>query len=153
MTSQYVVFMLGDQRCALNLYSVDRVVHMVKITLLPKAPAIVLGVVNVQGNVIPVIDVRRRFGLPERQISLNDHLLVTHTARRSFALVVDAVVDVVECQEQSLSMTKSILPAAEYLEGVMKLKSGLVLIHDLEAFLSLEEEDSLNRVMDASRGA
>jgi Chemotaxis signal transduction protein len=106
-----------------------------------------------RGNVIPVIDVRRRFALPERQISLNDHLVVTHTARRSFALVVDAVVDVVECQEQSLAMTKSILPTAEYLEGVMKLKSGLVLIHDLEAFLSLEEEDSLNRAMDAGRGA
>lgn len=153
MTSQYVVFMLGDQRCALNLYSVDRVVHMVKITLLPKAPAIVLGVVNVQGSVVPVIDVRRRFGLPERQISLNDHLVVTHTTRRPFALVVDAVVDVVECREQSLAPTGSVLPAAEYLEGVMKLESGLVVIHDLEAFLSLEEEDSLNRAMDAGRGA
>lgn len=153
MTSQYVVFLLGDQRCALNLYSVDRVVHMVKITLLPKAPVIVLGVVNVQGSVMPVIDVRRRFGLPERRISLNDHLVVTHTTRRPFALVVDAVVDVVECQEQSLAPTASVLPAAEYLEGVMKLKSGLVIIHDLEAFLSLEEEDSLNRAMDAGRGA
>jgi purine-binding chemotaxis protein CheW len=153
MTSPYVVFMLGDQRCALSLHSVDRVVHMVKITLLPRAPAIVLGVVNMQGSVIPVVDVRRRFGLPERQISLNDHLVVTHTTRRPFALVVDAVVDVVECQEQNLAMTKSILPTVEYLEGVMKLKSGLVLIHDLEAFLSLEEEDSLDRAMDASRGA
>ena len=67
---QLLVFALGDQRCALYLPVVDRVVRMVEITPLPKAPDIVLGVVNVHGEVIPVINVRKRFGLPQRDIAL-----------------------------------------------------------------------------------
>lgn len=86
-----IIFTLDDQRYALPLPAVDRVVRMVAIIPLPNAPDIVLGVVNFQGRVIPVIDVRRRFRLPEREIALTDQLLVAHTARRPVALVADAV--------------------------------------------------------------
>lgn len=147
MTNQYVVFILDAQRYALHLSAVDRVVHMVHITPLLKAPDIVFGVVNIQGRVIPVIDVRRRFRLPAREIVLADQLIVAHTARRTVALVADAVMDVVECSEQSLIAAESILPAVEYLEGVVKLKDGLILVHNLDTFLSLEEDNSLYRAL------
>ncbi|HUY04574.1 MAG TPA: chemotaxis protein CheW [Rhodocyclaceae bacterium] len=148
MTEQYVVFILDAQRYALRLSAVDRVVRMVHITLLSRAPDIVLGIVNMQGGVIPVINVRRRFRLPEREIALGDQLVVAHTARRAVALAVDTVTDVVECSEQDLIAAKSILPAVEYLEGVVKLEDGLILVHDLDTFLSLEEENSLDRALE-----
>ena len=69
-SNQLVVFALDDQRYALHLSAVDRVVPMVRVTPLPKAPDIVIGVVNVQGRVIPVINMRRRFRLPEREAAL-----------------------------------------------------------------------------------
>ena len=148
MTNQYVVFVLDTQRYALHLSAVDRVVQMVRVTPLSKALDIVLGVVNIQGRVIPVINLRRRFRLPEREIALTDQLIVAHTARRPVALVADAVMDVIECSEQSLVAAQSILPAADYLEGVVKLKDGLILVHDLDTFLSLEEENSLDRALE-----
>ncbi|MES2366964.1 MAG: chemotaxis protein CheW [Pseudomonadota bacterium] len=144
---QLLVFALGDQSCALYLQVVDRVVRAVEITPLPKAPDIVLGVVNVQGCVIPVINVRKRFGLSERDITLTDQLVITHTARRPVALVVDTVTSVVECIARQLVVAEGILPGLEYVQGVAKLKDGLILIYNLEQFLSLEEDVFLDQAM------
>jgi len=145
-----VIFTLDDQRYALPLPAADRVVRMVAITPLPNAPDIVLGVVNFQGRVIPVVNVRRRFRLPDREIALTDQLVIAHTARRPVALVADAVLDVIACAAQSRIAAENILPNLEYVEGVVKLSDGLILIHDLDKFLSLEEEDALDRVLDTA---
>lgn len=144
-----IVFSLDRQRYALPLHAVDRVVRMVAITPLPKAPDIVLGVVNLQGHVIPVIDIRRRFSLPEKKIALTDQLVVAHTLRRPVALVADAVHDVIG-SAQGLIETENILPGLEYVEGVVKLTDGLILIHDLDRFLSLKEESSLDLALETS---
>jgi len=143
-----IVFSLDEQRYALPLPAADRVVRMVAITPLPNAPDIILGVVNFQGRVIPVINMRRRFGLPEREIALTDQLIVAHTARRPVALVADAVLDVIACAAQSLIAAENILPGVEYVEGVVKLSDGLILIHDLDKFFSLEEESSLDQALE-----
>lgn len=149
-TNSLIVFTLDDLRYALSLHAVDRVVRMVAIRPLPKAPAIVLGVVNIQGRVIPVVNMRRRFHLMEREIALTDQLVVAHTARRPVALVADAVLDVIVCPAQSLIAAEQIVPGIEYVEGVIKLEEGLILIHDLDKFLSLEEENFLTHVLENS---
>jgi purine-binding chemotaxis protein CheW len=148
MANQYIVFILDEQRYALHLSAVDRVVRMVHITPLPNAPDIVLGVVNMQGRVIPVINVRQRFNLPKREIALTDQLIFARMERRPVALVADAVTGVVECSEHSLVPAEEILPEFKYLEGVIKFRDGLILIHDLDKFLSLEEEESLDVALD-----
>lgn len=144
------VFTMDDRRYALPLHAVDRVVRMVAVTPLPKAPDIVLGVVNIQGRVIPVINMRRRFRLPEREIALTDQLVVAHTVRRPVALVADAVLDVIACPVQSMIAAGEVLPNIEYVGGVVKLADGLILIHDLDRFLSLEEEDLLDYALENS---
>jgi purine-binding chemotaxis protein CheW len=143
-----IVFSLDRHRYALPLQVVDRVVHMVAVTPLPRAPDIVLGVVNLQGRIIPVINMRRRFSLPEKEIALTDQLVIAHTSRRPVALVADAVQDVIASSAQSLIETENILPGVEYVEGVVKLADGLILIHDLDTFLSLEEESFLNQALE-----
>lgn len=145
--NQLVVFSLDDQRYALRLSAVDRVVYMVRVTPLPKAPDIVIGVVNVQGRVIPVINMRRRFHLQEREIALTDRLVIAHTARRPVALAADAVAGIIEYPGQDIVAAEDILPGAEHVEGIAKLEDGLILIHDLDRFLSLEEEQSLDRAL------
>ncbi len=143
-----IAFFLGNQRYALPLSSVDRVVRMVAITPLPKAPDIVLGVVNLQGQVIPVVNMRRRFSLPDKAIALTDQLIIAHTSQRPVALVADAVHDVIADSSQTLIETENILSGIEYVAGVIKLEDGLILIHDLDKFLSLEEESSLNQALE-----
>jgi purine-binding chemotaxis protein CheW len=146
-----IVFTLDEQRYALHLEAVERIVRLAEVTPLPKAPEIVLGVVNVQGRVLPVINIRRRFRLPEREEDLRDQLILARTSRRPVALVVDAVGGVVERTAKQATPAESIVSGTEYVEGVVKLADGLVLIHNLETFLSLEEETKLGKALGADR--
>lgn len=150
MKKSLIVFSLDDQRYALRLSAVERIVRVVDITPLPQAPEIVLGVINVRGQVTPVVNLRRRFRLPERDINLSDHLIIAHTARRAVALLVDAVLDVMECWEEDTTAADRILPDLPYVEGVVKLEDGLMLIHNLDTVLSLEEEKTLEEAMAAT---
>jgi purine-binding chemotaxis protein CheW len=145
-----IVFSLDEQRYALRLSSVERTVRMVEITLLPMAPEIVLGVIDCHGRVVPVLNIRQRFGLPERTPGIGDQLILARTTRRSVALVVDAVMDVVALPEGELVEPATILPELEYVEGVARLGDGMVFIHDLDAFLSLEEEQALETALEGS---
>lgn len=144
---QKVVFILDERRFALSLAAVERVLPVVEVDLLPKAPEIVLGVINVQGRIIPVVDIRKRFRLPPREIVLTDRLILANTSRHTVALLVDAVVGVFELSAVAMTQAAAILPGLEYVEGVAKLSDGLVFIHNLETFLSLEEGQGLDAAL------
>lgn len=148
--AEYAVFCFDELRVALALACVERVVRAVYLTPLPDAPDIVLGVVNLQGRVIPAINLRKRFRLPDRAMRLSDQLVVARTVRRPVALVVDTVNGIFDYAEPDIASPDSILPDLEYVEGVVKLDDGLVLIHNLEHFLSLDEAEALDRAMAAS---
>lgn len=141
---QLVVFKLDGQRYALYLNVVERVVHVVEITPLPKAPAIVLGLINFGGKVIPVVNIRKRLNFEEREIQLTDQLIIAKTSKRIIALMVDEVSGILENTAQEIIPTNNVLPNLAYVNGIIKLDDGLVLIHDLNKFLSLEEEELLN---------
>ncbi|OGJ87736.1 MAG: chemotaxis protein CheW [Candidatus Raymondbacteria bacterium RifOxyA12_full_50_37] len=142
-----VLFTLDQPRYALYLSAVERVVRAVEITPLPKAPEIVLGVLNMQGKVLPVLDIRKRFRLPVRQINTDDRLIIARTSRRPVALVVDSVEGIRELTENQMVDAKQALPFAEYIKGVATLDDNLVLIHDIDQFLSLDEERDLKASM------
>ena len=145
--TQLVVFGLDAQRYALPLASVERIVRAVETTRLPNAPEIVLGAINVAGRVLPVLNLRRRFGLPEREIVPADQLLIAHTARRTVVLVVDEALGMVECPATEIIRPTQIAPGLELLQGVVRLDDGLVLIQDLEKFLSWDETRALDEAM------
>ncbi|MCL5288076.1 MAG: chemotaxis protein CheW [Acidobacteria bacterium] len=143
-----VVFLLDAQRYALRLSAVERIVRAVEVTPLPKAPEIVLGVVNYHGRVLPVVDVRRRFRLPPRELRLSDHLVLAHTPRRTVGLLANTVTDVVELMDREIIAAEKILPALEHIEGVARLPDGMIFIHDLDTFLSLDEEKTLDAALE-----
>ncbi len=140
-------FMIVDQQYALFLDSVDKVVRAVEVTPLPDAPESVLGVVDVQGQVLPVLNIRKRFGIPDKEIDLTDQLIIARTKRRMVVLLVDRVNGVIEHSEDEIFDTKKISPCMEYIKGIVKLEDGMILIHDLDKFLSLDEEKTLENVM------
>jgi purine-binding chemotaxis protein CheW len=144
---QLVVFGLDAQRYALPLASVERIVRAVEITRLPDAPAIVLGAINVAGRVLPVLNLRRRFGLPEREIEEADQFLIAHTARGTVVLVVDEALGMLECLATEIIQPTQIAPGLDHLQGVVRLEDGLVLIQDLEKFLSLDEARALDKAI------
>jgi purine-binding chemotaxis protein CheW len=144
---EIVVFTLDAQRFALFLTVVERVVRAVAITPLPKAPVIVPGVINVQGRILPVFNPRLRFRLPEREIDRSDHFIVARTSRRAVALLVDSVQGVTTCPEDETVPGAAILPGLEYVEGVVRRPDGMIFIHDLDQFLSLNEAHQLEEAL------
>ncbi|MBI4381906.1 MAG: purine-binding chemotaxis protein CheW [candidate division NC10 bacterium] len=140
---QLVVFDIEGQRYALLLNDVERVLPMVAVSPLPQAPAVVLGVINLHGQVIPVLDLRRRFGLPLCDYGLTARLLVVRTSRRILALAVDEVLGVREIAQETITRPDALLPGIGHVAGIVTLPDGLLFIHDLEVCLSLEEERRL----------
>jgi purine-binding chemotaxis protein CheW len=146
-TRALVVFLLDDHRYALPLPAVERVLRIVDVTPLPQMPDIVDGIINIQGQVVPVVNVRRRLGLPDRIPSLDDRFMVARSLHRKIALTADAVTGVINTSAELIDTAKTILPGMKYFEGVLKLDDGLVLIQDLTRLLSLDEEDQLESAL------
>jgi purine-binding chemotaxis protein CheW len=142
-----VLFVLDNLHYALYLSDVERVVPVVEITPLPKAPEIVTGVVNYHGIIIPVINIRKRFNLASREIDLDDQLIIANTPKRKLALIVDSVTGVEELEANQLVNIESEFAYAKYLKGIAKVENKIVLIQDLEMFLSLNEEQLIDNAV------
>jgi purine-binding chemotaxis protein CheW len=145
--TQLLVFLLDGQRYAMPLRAVERIVRAAAITPLPQAPEIVLGVLDVRGVILPVLNIRRRFRLPERDVDPADQFLIAHAGNRPVALVIDAAAGVIELPPAQIVAASAVAPGLEHIQGVAKMNDGLVLIHDLESFLSLDEAAALDRAM------
>jgi purine-binding chemotaxis protein CheW len=144
---QWVVFCLDAGRYALPLHCVERIVRAVQVTALPRAPGLVLGVIDVAGRVLPVFNVRQRFGLPERAIDPADQFLIARTVGRTVVLAVDTVAGVFEQPAAAMNDVGNLPPELAHIRGVISIADDLVLIHDLEAFLSSDEVRALDALM------
>ncbi|MFN0079013.1 MAG: chemotaxis protein CheW [Prosthecobacter sp.] len=143
----WVVFNLDEQEFAVALAVVERVVRAVEVTPIPEAPHGVRGVINFQGRIVPVFDLWTRFGLPTREVRTTDHLVIAHTYWRTVALLVNSVTSVVSRGEVQITPTAGILPQLDMVTGVMKRDGSLVLVHDLERFLSIEDHAALQLML------
>lgn len=144
---QLLAFKLDGQRCGLHLTAVTRIVRMVEVTPLPGVPEIVIGLINWQGTIIPVLNVRKRFGFREQEPSWNDHLIIARTSTRTVSIAVDSVTGVIERSSDQITSSQSIVPEVEYVAGVIKVDGDLLFIFDLDRFLSPGEEINLDEAM------
>jgi purine-binding chemotaxis protein CheW len=140
--TELVVFRIDEQRYALPLEKVERIVRAAQVTRLPKAPENVVGVIDVQGRIVPVLDIRRRFQLEPRPITTADHFLIANTSRRNVILVIDEAVGLTKTLGEP-----AIVPEADQIKGAITLDDGLLLIQDLERFLSPEDESALDKAL------
>jgi purine-binding chemotaxis protein CheW len=142
-----VLFSLDEPRYALYVSEVVKVERAVEITLLPKAPQVVSGVISFHGEIIPVIDIRKLFRLPQREIRLEDQFIIARTSRRLVVLAVDSVNGVYDVDHHQAIDSRDSLPFTEYLSGIASIDHDIVLITDLEQFLSLDEERVLETAL------
>jgi len=145
--TKVVLFSLDSPRYALHLSQVDRVVPSMEITPLPGAPKIIYGVVNFHGEIIPVVNIRQLFGLPHREVCVDDQFVIVSTEKRRLVLVVDYVTDVVELSDSQITDPDDTMPFTDVLSGITVYNHHIVLISDLEKFLSLDEQKKLDRAL------
>jgi purine-binding chemotaxis protein CheW len=149
-THQFLEFAIADRRLGLPTEVLQEVVRAVAIAPLPKAPPIVEGVINLRGTLVPVLDLRQRFGLPCVPVAPDQHLVIARAGRRVVALRVDRALALVDVEERAIVPPERVAPRTEYVAGIAALADGLLVIHDLERFLSLEEARQVDAVIDAA---
>jgi purine-binding chemotaxis protein CheW len=140
-------------RLALPLDSVAEILRAVAITPLPGAPPVVEGVISVRGEIVPVLNLRARLGLKSRRVSTSDRLAVAHAGSRRVAVRVDKVDWLVDIDPASIRPADELTSGLNHIKGVTQLDGGLVLIHDLETFLSIAEAESLDVALAARDNA
>lgn len=146
-----VVFRVGEERYALSLSLVTRVVQAVEISRLPDAPSMVVGVIDLQGEIIPVLSIRRRLNKPERPVGINDQFVIAKVGGRMAALVVDEICGVCEQGEPAFIDCAAVASAPAYIEGVARFDDGLAFIQNPERFLSTNEMHALDQVLDRAQ--
>lgn len=145
-----LTFELAGRRFALPAQLLREVVRAVAITALPKAPPIVEGLINIRGTLVPVLDIRQRFGLPPDPLAPSQHFLIAQAGSRLVALRVDRAVDLVSVPSDAIESGAQAAPGAQYVAGIAKLPDGVLVIHDLEAFLSLDEAKEIDVALSAT---
>lgn len=138
-----VVFTIEKQRFAVSHTAVERIIRAVEITPLPSAPEIIAGVVNVQGEVLPVVNMRKRLHLKEKEIDIDDKLIVLNTEKRTLIIIVDTVEAVIPAED--IICAKDIVKNIDTIQGILKVNGNLTFICDIEKFLMKEEEEALER--------
>lgn len=139
-----VITQLDGRRLALPLSHVLEVQRMVALTPLPEAPAVVEGVIDLRGQVVPVLDVRARFDLPPSTPSLSDQLVIARAGERTVAIRVGSTVGVRGVPTRSLDRTTTDIPGVAHVAGVARDDEGLLVVHDLATFLSWDEGRQLD---------
>jgi purine-binding chemotaxis protein CheW len=144
---EILLFALDDRRFALPTDSVREIVRAVAVRPLPRAPLVVEGLIDVRGQLVPLFDLRRRFGLPARELSTSEHFILGATATRPVAVRVDRTLAVATVPKASVHDPRGVVPDASAYLGAITLPDGLVLIHDLDTFLSAAEAATLDAAM------
>ncbi|MFZ4456535.1 MAG: chemotaxis protein CheW [Bacteroidales bacterium] len=148
MVEELLVFNIAEQRFALPLSSVERVIRAQEITPVNNSPAFIDGVIDYYGEVIAAIGLRSRFSFPLQEIQLNDRIIIANTSKRKLALIVDLVEDVFTPKKEDISNTKTIYSGLQFIETVRD-ETGIVLIYDLENILTNEEDIAIQKLIDA----
>lgn len=143
---QLVVFDLASEGYGVDIGAVREIIRMQEITRVPRTPEFVEGVINLRGKVIPVIDLRKRFGLQVADQSKDNRIVVVDIGKQDIGVIVDAVTEVLRISADSVEPPTSVITSADsdYLLGIAKLESRLIILLDLESVLSEEEKETLS---------
>lgn len=139
MAQDVLLFELDGHRCAVPASDVHLVTGAVTVHPLPGAPPVVFGVINVRGDIVPVVDVRARLGLTPRPVRVSDHFVLIKQGGRLLAIAVDRVLGL----ESAPVREATGAPYPTHAGGIVKLPEGLAVLYDLAGFLTNQEAGEL----------
>lgn len=143
---QLVTFSIGEEEFGVNILKVQEIIRTMEITKVPRAPAFVEGVINLRGKVIPIIDLRRRFGLASKAHDKNTRIIVIEINNIIVGFVVDAVSEVLRIPTSTVEPPPPVVAGvdSDYISGVGKLQDRLLIMLDLDKLLSSEDIEMLS---------
>jgi purine-binding chemotaxis protein CheW len=145
MEQQLVIFELASEFYGVNIAAVETIIKLQAITAVPHAPPFVEGVTNLRGKVLPVIDLRKRFGLASQAETKDSRIVVVDVAGVKVGMVVDGVSEVLHLPEDSIEPPSPIVSTVDstFITGIAKYEDRLIILLDLSKVLSLKEQSQL----------
>jgi len=142
MEKQLVVFNLAEEEFGVDIASVESIIKMQPITAIPRAQAIVEGVTNLRGFVLPVITLRKRFNLPVEEHTNHTRIIVTMINEMKVGMIVDGVSEVLRTQDSAIEPPPPMVSTihTSFITGIVKLDNRLVILLDLARVLNLNEQ-------------
>ena len=140
-TLQWVTFRLGDETYAINVMQVQEVLRMTEIAPVPGAPDFVLGIINLRGNVVTVIDARARIGLPSKEFDDDTRIVIIEAGPQVVGIVVDSVAEVMYVKEAEVEAAPAVGndESSKYIQGVVSRDGAITILMDLNKLLTDEE--------------
>jgi purine-binding chemotaxis protein CheW len=144
---QLVTFGIDEEEFGVEILKVQEIIRMMEITRVPRAPKFVEGVINLRGKVIPIIDLRKRFGLEPRKRDKNTRIIVIEISSMIVGFIVDSVSEVLRIPANTIEPPPPVVSGldSEYISGVGKLADRLLILLDLDRLLSNEEQQVLSQ--------
>lgn len=142
---QWVTFRLGEETYGINVMQVQEVLRYNEIAPVPGAPNYVLGIINLRGNVVTVIDTRSRFGLMPAEVTDNTRIVIIEAEKQVIGILVDSVAEVVYLKTSEIDSAPNIGTdeSAKFIQGVSNQKGELLILVDLNKLLSDDEWDEI----------
>ena len=139
---QIITFKVGKEEFSVSIHKVQEIIRITDITSIPNSPPFVDGIINLRGNVIPVIDSRKRFGLPEAERTDASRVIVVESGAKIVGLIVDSVTEVLQLPKNTVEPPPDIVGGvdSDYIDGVGKYDERLVILLNLEKVLNFKEE-------------
>lgn len=149
---QLVTFELGDEEFGIGILPVQEIVRMMTITRVPQSPPSVEGVVNLRGQITPVLDLRKRFELEAQAQGNDSRIVVVEIHDRVLGFIVDRVNEVLEVPASTVESAPTLVTSvdSDYVRGVVKLEERLLILLDLERLFGVSEIDRLERAVEAA---
>jgi purine-binding chemotaxis protein CheW len=148
MEQQLVVFNLAHERYGVDIAAVQGIIKMQAITALPQAPEFVEGVINLRGQVLPVIDLRKRLGLPQEAHTLEKRIMVVEVEGETVGMIVDGVSEVLRIATEATEPPSPVITTANsaFVQAIAKVGERLITLVDLSQLLRAEQPASLKQV-------
>jgi purine-binding chemotaxis protein CheW len=145
---QWVTYRLGEETYGINVMQVQEVLRYTEIAPVPGAPDYVLGIINLRGNVVTVIDTRARFGLPPAEMTDNTRIVIIESDEQVVGILVDSVAEVVYLRSSEIDSAPNVgtEESAKFIQGVSNRDGELLILVDLNKLLSDEEWDELSSI-------
>ncbi|SHM11258.1 purine-binding chemotaxis protein CheW [Caldanaerovirga acetigignens] len=140
---QLVVFKLGQEEYAVDIMQVNTIERMMPITRVPKAPDFVEGVINLRGEIIPVIDLKKKFGIATGEVTGDTRIIIVMLDDLTVGMIVDSATEVVQLAQDSIEPPPSVAGniSSDFLEGIGKIGERLLIILNLEKILKPGEAE------------
>ncbi|HOC05836.1 MAG: chemotaxis protein CheW [Bacillota bacterium] len=140
MLKQFVVFPLEDELYGVDIHQVMRIEKMLSLTRVPNAPPFVIGVCNLRGSVIPVIDLKQRLALPSN-LDENAKIIFVNVGKQVVGMTIDSAVDVTSIDSDEIEPSPSLVTGidSQFIQGVAKVSNRLLIILDMERVLTVDQ--------------